>query len=186
MNEMTSVATNGSWVTTIMKIRAGSRGARRAQSAERRSAPLGCLPAASGAPPRGRSSVVLIASPSRLSRMSTERDPCGGAAAGQWDPRPSPSRLLPVAVALGYVVREFLPAFERVVDRGLAGDRGADLLGHLGPQVGELGDADELDPRRRTGLHARVVRVGGEDRLERGLRERRRLCHVVGVLIGRG
>ena len=32
MNEITSVATNGSWVTTIMKIRAGSSGARRAQS----------------------------------------------------------------------------------------------------------------------------------------------------------
>ena len=32
MNEMTSVTTNGSWVTTIMKISAGSSGARRAQS----------------------------------------------------------------------------------------------------------------------------------------------------------
>src|SRR4051812_48416890 len=32
MNEMTSVATNGSWVTTIMKTRAGISGARRAHA----------------------------------------------------------------------------------------------------------------------------------------------------------
>jgi hypothetical protein len=38
MNEITSVATNGSWVRMIVKIRAGSSGARRAQSPERRSA----------------------------------------------------------------------------------------------------------------------------------------------------
>ena len=35
MNEMTSVTTNGSWVTMIMKISAGSSGARRAQSPAR-------------------------------------------------------------------------------------------------------------------------------------------------------
>src|SRR3954454_208548 len=38
MNEMIKVPTNGSWVTTIMKIRAGRSGARRAQSPARRSA----------------------------------------------------------------------------------------------------------------------------------------------------
>ena len=34
MNEMTSVATNGSWVRTMVKISAGSNGARRGQFAE--------------------------------------------------------------------------------------------------------------------------------------------------------
>src|SRR5688572_4566673 len=173
MNEMNSVATNGSWVTTIMKIRAGSRGARRAQSAERRSAPLDGVPGASGAPPRGRSSVVLIAPPSRLSsRGSTDRGSRDGRLVNHGSPPSGRSLWFSLAVALGHVVGQLLPAFERVVDRGLAGDRRADLLGHLGPQVGELGDADELDPRRRTGLHAGIVGVGGEDRLERGLRER--------------
>jgi hypothetical protein len=38
MNEITRVPTNGSWVTMIMKIRAGSSGARRAQSPVRRRA----------------------------------------------------------------------------------------------------------------------------------------------------
>ncbi len=41
MNETIKVTTNGSWVTTIVKISAGSRGARRAQTADRRSAPPG-------------------------------------------------------------------------------------------------------------------------------------------------
>ena len=58
MNEMTSVATNGSWVTMIMKISAGSSGARRAQSPVRRSA----VP-----PPRRRGGAV----PPRRTRLST-------------------------------------------------------------------------------------------------------------------
>src|SRR3712207_8827612 len=41
MNEMASVPRKGSWVTTMVNTRAGSRGARRAQSADRRSAPPG-------------------------------------------------------------------------------------------------------------------------------------------------
>jgi hypothetical protein len=39
MNDTISVTTNGSWVTMIVKMSAGSNGARRAQSADRRSAP---------------------------------------------------------------------------------------------------------------------------------------------------
>ena len=41
MNEMTIVATNGSWVIRMVKISAGSSGALRAQSPERWSALLG-------------------------------------------------------------------------------------------------------------------------------------------------
>src|SRR5688500_3301319 len=111
MNEMNSVATNGSWVTTIMKIRAGSSGARRAQSADRRRAPLGWVPGASGAPPRGRSSVVLIAPPSLLSsRVSTDRGPRDGRPVGHGSPPPGRSLWFSLAVALGHVLRELLPA----------------------------------------------------------------------------
>src|SRR3954453_19713197 len=64
MNEMIKVPTNGSWVTTIMKIRAGRSGARRAQSPARRSAaPPPGAGGVSPAPVRFSTAVLIGAAP---------------------------------------------------------------------------------------------------------------------------
>ncbi len=68
----------------------------------------------------------------------------------------------------------------------LPGDGRADVLAHLGAEVGELGDVDELDAGRRTRLHARVVRVGRLDRGLGRLGEGPGGLEVVGVVVGRG
>src|SRR5918993_5490041 len=116
MNEMISVKTKGNWVTTMVKISAGSSGARRAQSAERRSAPLGGGEGGGGGGgvggscprPRLVSRVVLI-------------------------PLPSPSVVLParssgfpLLIALRDVLSELLPPLECLLDGHPAGDRGTD------------------------------------------------------------
>src|SRR3954470_18132361 len=182
MNEMTSVATKGSWVTMIVKISAGSRGARRAQSAERRSAPS---PRGGGVPSAGRSArsrvtlMPLLSGDSMPDGVVAARAPAGGG--------PSLHSLrLPRPVEGGDVVSELLSPVERVGDGHLSRDRRADVLGDLRAEIGELRDVDELDARRRARLDPRVVRVGAQDRLERGLGERRRLLDVRGVLVRRG
>src|SRR5947209_6815730 len=173
MNETIRVTTNGSWVTTIVKMRAGSRGALRAQSAERRSA----------SPPRALdpllaadATATLIWPPPLLS--STPERSRG--VPPSWSPR------LPGAVALGHVVGELLSAFQRCINRGLAGDRGADPLGHLRTEVGKLGYVDELDPERRTRLDPGVAGVGTLDGAAGGFSERRCLLQIRRVLVGRG
>src|SRR5687767_5155216 len=105
---MTSVATKGSCVTAMVKISAGRRGARRAQ----RAAALG---------PLGAGGVAR-----RCSRA-------GGGAVSRLI-----SASLLLAVLLGDLLREALPRVERVVHRCRPGDGGADLLRHLGSQIGEL------------------------------------------------
>src|SRR5215217_2038092 len=139
MNEMPSVKTKGSWVTMMVKIRAGSSGARRAQSAERRSARLDRSEGVATSWP-SRSRVVLMAAP--VLRRSAR------------------SSRFPLAVARGDVLGQFLTALERLVDGHPARDRGADVLRHLGAEVRELRDADELDPRCGAWLDPRVVGVG--------------------------
>src|SRR5690242_3341942 len=132
MNEMTRVATNGSWVTMIMNTRAGSNGARRAQ-ARLRAPRDGC----------GLASVVELVCSATEVMM--------------------PSPLCPGLVPLGDVLGQPLPPFQGLVDRHLTGDRRAHVLRHLGAQVGELGDVDELDADRRPRLDAGVARVGAGD-----------------------
>src|SRR4051812_10471064 len=133
MNEMISVPMNGSWVTRIMNIRAGSNGALRAQSPARCSE-VSLPPAGAGAwapAPAGRSTEVLI-----------------------WHSFPDGPLLLVLRRDRRF--RHLLPLVQSLVDGDLPGDRGADVLGHLGAEVGELGDPDELDARGRPRLHARV------------------------------
>src|SRR3712207_746986 len=131
MNETIRVTANGSCVTTIVKMRAGSNGARRAQSDDRRSARSVRGGGASTAS-RPRSRVVLMAAP-RL----------------PWVVRPPPaghravSSRLPLPVALGDVLGQCLASFEGLVHAHPAGDGGTDVLRHLRAEVGELGDADE-------------------------------------------
>ena len=83
MNEMTSVATNGSWVTMIMKISAGSSGARRAQAPARASA---VVRGVAGGLPAGGSATALM--PSCLVGASTVtcgwRSPLGGSLLTCW------------------------------------------------------------------------------------------------------
>src|ERR1700754_4918074 len=162
MNEMISVTTNGSWVTMIVKISAGSSGARRAQFADRRSALSAVRP-----PPRavpGSPVSVALMTPPPVSRRW-----CRNGAA--------PSRL-PGPIALCDVVGELLAAIERIVDRGPSGDHRADLERHLRAEVGELRYVDELDARGRPRLDPRVQRVGALDRRTGGLGERGRLGDV--------
>src|SRR4051794_26805231 len=121
MNEITSVTTNGSCVTTIMKTSAGNNGARRAQSEARR------RPAEGG--PGG---VAVPVPPPVLSTASVMGV----------SPFRKPQSALPGAVAFGDVLGQFLTAVQGLVDAHLAGDRGADVLRHLGAEVGELGDVD--------------------------------------------
>src|SRR5689334_17825459 len=156
MNEMISVKTNGSWVTRIMKISAGRSGARRAQS-----------PAARMAFPPPEAGAVVPA-PAWGSRAVLTL------------------ALASLLVLLGHLFGGLLTLVQRLVDRLLPRDGGADVLRYPRTQVRELGDADELDARRRSRLHARVVRVGRRDRVLRRFRER--ACHlqVVGVGVGRG
>src|SRR3954452_10864381 len=178
MNEMTSVATKGSWVTMIMKISAGSSGARRAQSADRRSAPPAGGPGGRTSS-RLRSRVVLIAAPPGRGKVRAARHT--RRAKGWW----RSSGRLPLPVTRGDVVGQFLAPVERLLHGHPAGDGRADVLGHPRAEVGELGDADELDAGRRARLHAGVVRIGGPDRVDRRLREGGGLREVVGVLVGR-
>src|SRR5690349_7860073 len=115
MNEMTSVATNGSCVTMIRKINAGRSGARVDHFAY-------FLRGTGGG------------------RSTTDRS------------RVMTAMSLPL-VLRGDLLREPLTVVQRVVHRHRTRDRRADLLRHLRAQVGELGDADELDARRRPRLH---------------------------------
>src|SRR5690349_4687719 len=156
MNEMIKVPTNGSWVTTIMKISAGRSGARRAQSPALR---MALSPPEAGAEepaPAWGSSAVLT------------------------------SALASLLVLLGHLFSGLLTLVERGVHRRLARDRGADVLGNPRAEVRELRDADELDARGGPRLHAGVVRVGGLDRVLGRLGERPRDLQVVGVRVGRG
>src|SRR4051794_21866023 len=82
-------------------------------------------------------------------------------------------------IALGDVLGEPLPAVERLVDAHLPGDRRAHVLRHLGAEVGELGDVDELDADRGPRLYAGVARVGAGDGRLGGLRERLRHREVL-------
>src|SRR6185312_17180099 len=147
MNETTSVMTNGSWVTMIMKTRAGISGVRRAQLAARCLAESSCPPGGLAALlPRSRVCVATLMTPS----------PCWSQTIRTcWRPRSLPG--LHRAVALGHVVGDALPLGQRLLDRHLPCDRGADVLGDLGADVRELGDVDELDADGRAGLHARVL-----------------------------
>src|SRR3954471_23393342 len=88
------------------------------------------------------------------------------------DVSPPSSLRLPRPIEGSHVVGQLLPSVERLVHGLLAGDRRADLLGHLGTEIRELGDVDELDPGCRAWLYARVVRVRGLDGLESRLGER--------------
>src|SRR5690349_13786726 len=103
MNEMTSVTMNGSCVTMIVKISAGRSGARRAQSLDCRRTPLGRSGRASSRPLPTSVPTAVVMTLASFRRSG--------------------------AVALGDVVRELLPAFQRFVDAHLPRDRGADVLG---------------------------------------------------------
>src|SRR3712207_1623568 len=100
MNEMTSVATKGTWVTTIMKTRAGNSGARRAQSADRLRAPPEGGPGG-WTSSRLRSRVVLIAAPPDRGRVLA-RDTWRVTGRGSAGPG------LTLLVALGDVVGQLL------------------------------------------------------------------------------
>src|SRR5436305_10319317 len=68
-------------------------------------------------------------------------------------------------VLLGDGRGQLLALGQRVRHRHLTGDRRADLLGHLGAQIGELRDVDELDADGRPRLDAGVAWVDAVDRL---------------------
>src|SRR5437764_194112 len=92
-----------------------------------------------------------------------------------------------LALVLGRdLLGQCLSRRQRGVHSGRSGYRGADLLRHLGAQVGELGDVDELDAQRRPRLHARVLRVGAADGVLGLLGERTGFLDVVRVAVGRG
>src|SRR5262245_35430336 len=117
MNEMTSVATNGSWVTTTRNTSAGSNGARRAQAARRGWARAGRVPTG----PATRAVAVsrtLIGSPSTV---EVGVPPPGGGGTGS----------LPLVRGrdLG---GQLLAGRQGGVHAGLAGDGVAEQLRHLG------------------------------------------------------
>src|SRR5690606_16519436 len=66
------------------------------------------------------------------------------------------------------------------------GDGRADLLGDLGAEVGELGDADELDAGCGPGLHARVLGLGARDGVTGHIGEGTGLLAVLRDVVGRG
>src|SRR5689334_1660380 len=127
MNETISVTTNGSWVTMIMNTRAGISGARRAQLAARCLADSSCPPGGLAALlPWPRVCVATLMTPS----------PCWSQTVGTcWRPCSLPG--LHRAVALGHVVGDSLTLGQRLRDGQLPCDRGADVLGDLGADVGE-------------------------------------------------
>src|SRR6478609_4338138 len=154
MNDTSRVMTNGSWVTMIMKTRAGISGARRAQLAARCLAESSCPPGGLAALlPRSRVCVATLMTPS----------PCSSQPVGTVR-RPTSFVGLHRLVALGHVGGDGLPLGQRLLDGHLPRDRRADVLGDLGADVGELGDVDELDADRRARLHSGVLRVGRGDR----------------------
>src|SRR5687768_8127454 len=110
MNDMIRVTTKGSWVTMIVKIRAGRSGARRAQSLARRIAASDRTGRASCAVPRPVLMVVMTPPPASCR--------CWVHVFAVW------SSGLPGPVALGDVLRELLAPVQRGVDRGPPGDRG--------------------------------------------------------------
>src|SRR5829696_5446932 len=134
MNETISVAMNGNCVTMMVKTRAGSNGARRAQSPDRRKAPP--VPADRLVCPRRLlvSVATLMPPPPSSHRRLPQTPACG--CAGSHGTGLGGSSGLPGAVALGDVVRELLPAFQRLVDAHLARDGGADVLRDLGAEIG--------------------------------------------------
>src|SRR3954454_9786221 len=98
MNEMIKVPTNGSWVTTIMKMSAGRSGARRAQlPAERMAVPPPEAGAVVPAPAWGSRAVLT-------------------------------SALASLLVLRGHLFGGLLALVQRLVDRLLPCDRGADVL----------------------------------------------------------
>src|SRR5689334_6184859 len=109
--------------------------------------------------------------------------PCQGPGGGGTVGWGGPERAL-LRVLVGHLLGQRLPGLEGLLDAGLTGDGGADLLRDLGAEVGELGDADELDARRGPRLHTRVGRVGGVDGRLGGLGEGRGCGDVLRVLVG--
>src|SRR5436305_15245110 len=113
MNEMISVPTNGSWVTTIMKISAGRSGARRAQFPATRMA----LP-----PPEAGAEVPAPAWGSRAVLTSA---------------------LASLLVLGGHLLGVLLALCQSLALRLLAGDCRTDVLRDLPSQVLELRVLDE-------------------------------------------
>src|ERR1700733_7464975 len=128
MNEMINVPTNGSCVTTIMKISAGRSGARRAQfPATRMALPPPEAGAEVSAPAWGSRAVLTVVSPMTC---------------------PSASLL----VLSSHLLGRRLALVQCGVNRRLPRDRRADVLRDPRAEVGELGDVDELDAGRRARL----------------------------------
>src|SRR4051794_25514987 len=134
MNEMTRVATNGSWVTMIMKTSAGINGARRAQAAPRRATPAPGGGAATRPPVFSATDVMAAFPPSPCPPGARRqgRHAVRPGAAGCVRSWPSPVRagLIP----LGHVVGQPLTSFQRRLHAHLPGDGRADVLRHLGAQ----------------------------------------------------
>src|SRR4051812_6215092 len=122
--EITSVTTNGSWVTITVNSSAGSSGNRRDQRSDRAGARLRTGGAAVAGGIAGVVNGVSCRSGCRGARLDT----------------PAPERTS--AVLGGNLVGELLPVGQRLVDGRLPGDRRGDRLRHLRPQVGELRNAD--------------------------------------------
>src|SRR3954471_17620733 len=155
MNEIPSVATNGSWVRRMVKISAGSSGARRDQSPERRGAGLAVAVPLAVLSRRELPTATLIGL--LLSGVLSGADCAPGRGSGR-------SRAEPCLVALGDVRRELLSLIQGLFHAHLPCDGGTDVLRDLGPQGRELGDVDELDAGGGAGLDSGILRVGIGDR----------------------
>src|SRR4051812_46573691 len=123
MNEIPSVATNGSWVRMMVKISAGSSGARRAQSPEgrREGRAWAVAPAARRPLPTATLIGPLL---SGVLSGAARASGCGGGR----------SWAEPCLVALGDVRRELLSPIEGLFDAHLSCNGRTDVLRHLGPQ----------------------------------------------------
>ena len=183
-NEMTSVATNGSWVTMIMKTSAGSSGARRTHAScpARRSARV------------ARWSTALAVSAVVLRSCHALAPPA------RWPARPGECCTVghgPAATSpgLGGLLLLVAGGLARPSDPGSAPRRPlvcpaiAALMSwrHLVPEVGELRDVDELDAGRRAaaarpGWPGRRVSIASSV----GSANARGDLQVVRVRVGRG
>src|SRR4051794_4762751 len=174
MNEIPSVATNGSWVRRMVKISAGSSGARRDQSPEGRR--VGRAWADAPAARRPLPTATLIGP--LLSGVLSDADCARGRESGR-------SLAEASLIALRDVPGELLSLIEGLFHAHLTRDGGTDVLRDLGLQGRELGDVHELDARGGAGLDPGILWVGIGDRVSGRGGERGRHLEVLGIPVGR-
>src|SRR6478736_3513147 len=193
-----TVSTNGIWVMTMVKAKAGSKGPRRSHSSFFAFLLAARTPGSSGLRAAGFGSVAMVMrglffrgwhseTVRRLIRGATWRWTDRGEPGEVWGPcltgtGPHTDRLLVLVPDLGGRV---LPGVQGVVHRAVSGDDRREVFRHGITEGGELRDVDELDTHGRPRLDAGVRRVGVLQGLQRRRGERCCRCRVVRVLVQR-